>query len=132
MSVITRSEITPAARPPVEWTPERSLAQRRTALEEANRIRKARAAMKRDLKAGRLKPAPLIEDPPEWLETMKLFDLLLALPAVGRVKANKIVRGAAVSPSKTVGGLSQRQRGEIAGLLRRQPTGVGPVRAVAR
>jgi hypothetical protein len=98
--------------------PERSLAQRRSALVKANDHRTRRAALKRDLKAGRTSVVGLILDPPDWLATMKLFDLLLALPKHGRVKANRIVVSNQVSPSKTVGGLSERQRGAVIDQLR--------------
>jgi ribosomal protein S13 len=40
--------------------------------------------------------------------------MLLALPKVGRVKAAKIMNNCRVSPNKTFGGLSDRQRAELA------------------
>jgi hypothetical protein len=45
--------------------------------------------------------------------------MLLALPGYGSVKATKILHGCRVSPSKTFGGLSERQRAELAGRLDR-------------
>lgn len=89
------------------------------ALNRANEIRTERANLKRDLKAGRRSVHDMILEPPEWLETMKMFDLLLAAPKYGRVKVNKILQQCRISPSKTVGGLSQRQRTEIVSMLRR-------------
>ena len=47
--------------------------------------------------------------------TPKVFDMLLALPRHGRVKATKILQSCRVSPSATFGGLSERQRTELAG-----------------
>jgi hypothetical protein len=44
---------------------------------------------------------------------MKVFDLLLATPKYGRIKANKLLQRCRISSSKTVGGLSDRQRVEI-------------------
>jgi len=99
--------------------PDRSLAQRMNALNKANEIRTERAVLKRDLKAGRKKIHDLLLEPPEWLETMKVFDLMLACPKYGRVKVNKILQQCRISPSKTIGGLSQRQRVEIVSMLRR-------------
>lgn len=98
--------------------PERSHQQRMDALRRANDIRMRRARLKRDLKAGRVDLASLILDPPEYLETAKLWDLLLAVPKWGRVKVNRLVNQCRISPSKTVGGLSERQRHEIVGRLR--------------
>ncbi len=99
--------------------PERSLNQRMDALQRANEIRSRRAQLKRDLKAGRASIHKLLLDPPEWVETAKVVDMLLAVPKYGRVKANKILTTCRISPSKTIGGLSQRQRDELIVTLRR-------------
>jgi hypothetical protein len=99
--------------------PERSLNQRMDALARANRIRTERAQLKRDLKAGRLSIHTLLLHPPEYVETAKVFDMLLAVPKYGRVKVNKILALCRISPSKTIGGLSDRQRSELVSLLRR-------------
>ena len=100
-------------------TPERSLDQRMDALGRANEVRALRAQLKRDLKAGRASLGALLLNHPPYLETAKVFDMLLALPKVGRVKATKILQSCRVSPSKTFGGLSERQRAELAGRLHR-------------
>lgn len=103
----------------VVTAPERSLLQRRKALVKANVIRTKRATAKIDLKAGRLGIHDLLLEPPKWMETMKVFDLMLATPKYGRVKVNKILTQCRISPSKTIGGLSQRQRTELVSMLRR-------------
>lgn len=97
--------------------PERSLAQRRRALAEGNRIRTYRSALKRDLKAGRASALTLLADPPPDLATMKAWDLLIAVPKVGRVKVNRAFVVCRVSPSKTLGGMTDRQRRELASAL---------------
>lgn len=89
------------------------------ALQRANDIRTRRAQLKRDLKAGRRSIRELLLDPPEWVETAKVFDMLLAVPKYGRVKVNKILQQCRISPSKTIGGLSERQRSELVEMLRR-------------
>jgi hypothetical protein len=99
--------------------PERSLNQRMDALARANQIRIKRAQLKRDLKAGRLSIHSLLLNPPEFVETAKVFDMLLAVPKYGRVKVNRILTQCRISPSKTIGGLSERQRGELVSYLRR-------------
>ena len=99
--------------------PERSLTQRMEALRRANEIRTRRASLKRDLKAGRVQIHGLLLDPPEYLQTAKVFDLLLAVPKYGRVKVNRILTQCRISPSKTIGGLSQRQRTELVSYLRK-------------
>ncbi len=99
--------------------PERSLNQRMDALARANLIRTERARLKRDLKAGRYSIHTLLLNPPEYMETAKVFDVMLAVPKYGRVKVNKILAHCRVAPSKTIGGLSERQRSELVSLLRR-------------
>lgn len=98
-------------------TPERSPNQRLAALARANEIRSQRAKLKRDLKAGRVSIQQLLDKPPNYLETAKVSDMLLAVPKYGRVKVNKILHTCRISPSKTIGGLSERQRSELVTLL---------------
>jgi hypothetical protein len=111
----------PAAQTATKHTaaPERSLMQRMDALQRANDIRTRRAQLKRDLKAGRVSIHNLLLEPPEYVETAKVFDMLLAVPKYGRVKVGKILQTCRISPSKTIGGLSERQRTELVSLLRR-------------
>jgi hypothetical protein len=87
------------------------------ALQRANEIRSFRADLKQDVKHHRRSTVELLADPPENIATMKVFELLLATPKYGRVKVNKMLGQCRISPSKTVGGLSERQRGELVGLL---------------
>lgn len=96
-------------RPPV-----RSMDQRMRALERGNAVRGYRKDLKLKLKAGERDVVLLIMDPPARIDTMRVFDLLLAVPKFGRVKVGKLLRRVEVSPSKTVGGLSVRQRRELA------------------
>src|SRR4051794_26497972 len=111
----------PATNSPTKHSaaPERSLLQRMDALQRANEIRTRRAQLKKDLKGGRVSIHTLLKEPPEYVETAKVFDMLLAVPKYGRVKANKVLQQCRISPSKTIGGLSERQRTELVGLLRR-------------
>jgi hypothetical protein len=104
---------------PAVAAPERSLDQRMEALKRANQIRSARAQLKRDLKGGRRSIHDLLLEPPTYVETAKVADMLLAVPKYGRVKVNKVLQLCRISPSKTIGGLSQRQRTELVSMLRR-------------
>ena len=99
--------------------PERSLDQRMEALRRANDIRSKRAQLKRDLKGGKVRIQTLLMDPPEYVLTAKVFDMLLAVPKYGRVKTNRILNTCRISPSKTIGGLSERQRSELVSHLRK-------------
>lgn len=97
--------------------PERSLDQRMEALKRANDIRVKRAQLKKDLKAGKVRVEEILGDPPEYVETAKVFDMLMAVPKFGRVKAARFLNQCRISQSKTVGGLSERQRTELIGLF---------------
>jgi hypothetical protein len=122
MGCVDSPPVPPAVKTPIKAqaaAPERSLQQRMDALSRANQIRTRRAQLKRDLKAGRQSIHDLLLEPPEYIETAKVFDMLLAVPKYGRVKVNKVLQQCRISPSKTIGGLSERQRTELVGLLRR-------------
>lgn len=97
--------------------PHRSLQQRMDALARGNEIRTYRATLKQDVKAKRVSVVLLLLSDDPRLDTMKTFDLLKATPKYGRVKANKALKECGISPSKTLGGLTERQRRELAALL---------------
>src|ERR671915_949727 len=99
--------------------PARSPDQRMDALKRANDIRVRRAKLKKDLKVGRVRIDSILREPPEYVATAKVFDMLMAVPKFGRVKATRFLNQARISQSKTVGGLSERQRSELIGLLNR-------------
>jgi hypothetical protein len=97
--------------------PARSLDQRMDALKRANDIRVKRAKLKKDLKDGRVLIEQILSDPPEYVSTAKVIDILMAVPKFGRVKAARFLNQCRISQSKTVGGLSDRQRAELVGLF---------------
>ena len=99
--------------------PVRSLDQRMEALKRANDIRVRRAQLKKDLKSGQARIQDILSDPPEFVSTAKVFDMLLAVPNFGRVKPARFLTQCRFSQSKTVGGLSDRQRAELIGLFDR-------------
>lgn len=98
--------------------PSRSLDQRMDALRRANDVRVKRAQLKKDLKSGRVHVEEILSDPPEFVGTAKVFDVLLAVPKLGRVKATRFLNQCRISQSKTVAGLSERQRQELVALFR--------------
>jgi hypothetical protein len=107
------------SRRPSTPIPERTLMQRKEALRRANEIRTQRALLKRDLRSGRVVIQDLLLDPPAYLETAKIFDIMLAVPKYGRVKITKVLQLCRISPSKSIGGMSPRQRTELVSMLRR-------------
>ena len=95
--------------------PDRSLEQRQAALKRANARRCERASLKRHAKIlgreeGSMLIAEHLEAPPEWLASMKVYELLKAVPGWGERHVREALRREQVSPVKTVAGLSPRQR----------------------
>src|SRR3972149_1816370 len=99
--------------------PLRSLDQRMEALKRANDIRVQRAQLKKDLKDARVQIESILLDPPDSVSTAKVLDLRMAVPKFARVKAARLLNQCRVSQSKTVGGLSERQRTELISLFQR-------------
>ena len=98
--------------------PARSLDQRMEALKRANDIRVGRAQLKKDLKDGTVRSRGSCSTH-EYVSTAKVFDMLMAVPEFGRVKAARLLNQCRISQSKTVGGLSERQRAELVSLFNR-------------
>ncbi len=98
---------------------DRSREQQLRALQQANEVRSARAKLKQDLAAGKLELAPILAEPPPCVRTARVRDLLLALPSVGSVKAGRILTQCGIAHSKTLAGLTARQRAELIDLVHR-------------
>lgn len=93
--------------------------QHMVALTRANRIRVARADLKRKIGSGERSVAGVIFQSPEEADTMTVFDLLLAQHRWGEHRAQEFLAAARVPESKTVGGLTDRQRRKIVDQLER-------------
>ena len=99
--------------------PGRTLDQRMRALRQANEIRIGRARPKKELAAGKVPIEAVLARPPKVAKTARIYDLLLALPKVGPARAGRSLTRCRIAPSKTLGGLTKRQRAELIGLFRR-------------
>jgi hypothetical protein len=80
------------------------------ALARANKVRLARAALKRDVSAGRRSITEVIMDSPWEVESMSLGELLCAQRRWGRARSRKLLSSTALSEGKQVGTLTERQR----------------------
>ena len=96
-------------------SPVRSLDQRLAALERANQVRSRRAQMKTTLTPAVARE--LLVEPPWWLMSMKVTAFLTAMPKHGPVRARRLLLECRISDSKTVGGVSGRQRDVLAAEL---------------
>ncbi len=97
--------------------PGRSPEQRLRALEKANQVRRARAQLKRELAAGSLELARVIAEPPPCTQTARVRELLLVVPGIGPARASRALTHCRIADTKTVSGLSSRQRTELIELL---------------
>ncbi len=89
------------------------------ALRQANQVRGLRAKLKQDLRADKVRLELVLATRADYLASAEVFDLLVAVPKIGPVKAGRLLTVARVSPSKTVGELSERQRTCLIELLSR-------------
>jgi CheY-like chemotaxis protein len=99
-------------------TPSRQLDPKMTALGKANEIRVARAKLKQRLRRGETSIQRILAAPPKCVSTAPVLNLLLAVPNIGPVRAGRLLTTARLSQSKTIGTLSERQRGHLIDLLR--------------
>ena len=80
------------------------------ALARANRVRLARAELKRSIARGDLDAADVIKDCPWETESMTLAELLTSQRRWGRTRARKFLLGLAMNENKRLGTLTSRQR----------------------
>jgi len=89
--------------------PALSPAQRLAALEKAKESRRDRAEVKRLITLGEMNIFQAINDPRESIRRMRVFDLLSALPGVGKTRAAMIMERRNISATRRVGGLGHLQ-----------------------
>ncbi len=87
------------------------------ALEQANRVRLARAALKRRVGKGDLAAAEVIVTCPQEAQSMPIMDLLMSQRRWGHTRCRKFLTSIRMSETKTVGSLTERQRRTLAALL---------------
>ncbi|HEY1285299.1 MAG TPA: hypothetical protein VGF04_04365 [Solirubrobacterales bacterium] len=80
------------------------------ALARANKVRLARAALKREISAGHRSITEVILESPWEVESMNLGELLCAQRRWGRARSRKLLSSTALSEGKRVGTLTDRQR----------------------
>ena len=86
---------------------------------EASRLavanRRRRAEVKRLVKSGELSLADLFDlaAQEECVAQMRAYDLISALPAIGEVKAARIMARASIARTRRIRGLGPKQRAEL-------------------
>lgn len=87
------------------------------ALEHANRVRLARAALKRAVRAGDIRAHEVVRECPWEAETMSISELLRSQSRWGRTRTRKFLVPLAVSENRQLGRLTMRQREMLAAAL---------------
>ena len=87
------------------------------ALEYANRVRLARAEMKREIAAGALSAAEVVLRCPWQAHSMSISDLLMSQKRWGRTRCRRLLVSLGVPENKQVGTLTERQRLALAAML---------------
>jgi len=87
------------------------------ALAHANRVRLARASLKRSVLAGQLDVMQVIRNCPWEVETMTVGELLRSQRRWGRTRARKFLTSLALNENRELGRLTERQRNVLASEL---------------
>lgn len=88
------------------------------ALNQANETRLARAALKQEIKRGRVRvPDLLTAEIPDWLERMAVADLLRAVPYLPKLTYQRFLIDCPVGELQPVGRVTIRQRHFLAEAL---------------
>ena len=87
------------------------------ALERANKVRLARAELKRRVATDEIDVAEVILDCPWEAESMAVADLLMSQRRWGQTRCRKFLAQVPMSEKKTVGSMTERQRQTLASML---------------
>jgi hypothetical protein len=98
--------------------PQRMQPQHMRALERANKVRLARAQLKRAIALGDIDVADVLIRCPWEADSMAVADLLMSQRRWGQTRCRKCLAQVPVSEKKTIGSMTERQRQTLARLLR--------------
>ena len=87
------------------------------ALQRANEVRLARAELKRNIGWGTLTVADVILTCPCEAASMTIAELLTSQRRWGTTRASKFLAGIGMTETKTVGSMTDRQRGLLAAMV---------------
>ena len=90
------------------------------ALQRANKVRLARAELKRQVAAGEISASEVILECPWEAASMSVADLLMSQRRWGHTRCRNFLAGVPMSETKTVGSMTQRQRHALSDMLERQ------------
>jgi hypothetical protein len=84
------------------------------ALAQANRVRLARAELKRQVAEGEATVAEIVLSRPWEAESMSIADLLMSQHRWGRTRCRRFLASIPMVETKTIGSMTERQRNELA------------------
>ena len=84
------------------------------ALAHANRVRLARAELKRQVAEGEATVAEIVLACPWEAESMSIADLLMSQHRWGHTRCRRLLTGISIPETKTIGSMTERQRNELA------------------
>lgn len=87
------------------------------ALARANKVRLARAELKRRVAEGELSVADVVLTCPWEAESMAIAELLMAQHRWGRTRCRRFLSAIPMSETKTIGTMTERQRRSVAARL---------------
>src|SRR4051794_8234110 len=87
------------------------------ALAQANRVRLARAELKRQVAEGEADVADIVLECPWEAESMTIADLLMSQHRWGRSRCRRFLLSIPMTETKTIGSMTERQRKELASRL---------------
>ena len=88
------------------------------ALEQANRVRLARAELKRRVATQTTTVADVVLDCPWEAESMELSDLLMSQRRWGRARCRRVLLSLGLPENKQIGTLTERQKRALAATLK--------------
>ena len=97
------------------------------ALAQANRVRLARAELKRQVAEGEITVGDIVLSCPWEAESMAIADLLMAQHRWGRTRCRRFLSSIPMSETKTIGSMTERQRHALAALLGGDAEEVAPL-----
>jgi hypothetical protein len=87
------------------------------ALAQANRVRLARAELKRQVAEGEAAVCEVVLECPWEAESMTIADLLMSQHRWGRSRCRRFLLSIPMTETKTIGSMTVRQRKELASRL---------------
>lgn len=92
------------------------------ALEHANRVRLARAELKRRIASGAVGVPDVVLESPWEARSMELSELLMSQKRWGRERCRRLLLALGIPENKQVGTLTERQRSALAAMLDAPPS----------